>query len=936
MSQPNYNSGALSGQLNDRYGLARVNCPTIKELCGVDREGSVRCPLPGHAGEDKKPSGSITINAKGEERFACFACNVSIGVLDFNAAMDVCSVKDIVDRYAPKDQAPPKKRLAPRENKPRKRGGLSPVTIPIPGLDITMGEPDPKKHKWLSRVWRESNSGHKSNKEALKVIEKRLGKHTARAIELGLVRIVAKSHEKYFPGYPILSSLYQCLISGSKQPAIKALPCDFEKRPIDAESGAKLLKVKGACKDTARSFGRLHVALKKSEDGDLWIIEGDYNFASYALAFDGKEGIGLIGVPGAGFARRIAAALFHNFDWIKKNGHKLPKQINTDFDHDDAGKKGAEFIRLVADYFGIPIMRTVREPGEKGGRDANDILQENWSLEEVAGQELEPLPEYVSSKKTSDTKPKRNGGGIKGLIEISTDIQDMAFQSEEILVKSPRFEVFQQSGQLVEVISGSIIAICFSRMDEILSAIALWLVKGKQGQQEVDAEPDSFMKNKKEEKPKFKLPPPRVVEAFRLRKSWDKIPVLKGLIECPTLREDGTVLTAKGYDEASKLYYQSEIDFPSIPDSPRHNEALKALKRLCEPFEEFPFISESDLSALIGAILTGFAVHSIRGPIPMWITTAPAPGTGKSKLAIIIGLIVSGKEPDIISHSTREEEEEKRIVGLLHQGCRVALIDNVEKPLESPIMSQTLTSRTKTGRILGSSHTPRMRNDALWLASGNNLEIRGDLNRRVLPIRLDAKDEKPEERDDFKIEDLEQWVRNHRPELVCCALTILRAYIVAGSPRHGWKAYGSFENWSDLIRGCLSWLGLQDPLVARDEYKKRSDNGTEELKYFYDLWWDIYQGAPVYLSDLKIQAERNNELNETIIAIDPGSTTDRINTKSLSALLRRQADRIVAGKRLVNRPGSSRRKKWIMEQVKIKDPASLIKNENKEDLSNAA
>ena len=51
----------------------------------------------------------------------------------------------------------------------------------------------------------------------------------------------------------------------------------------------------------------------------------------------------------------------------------------------------------------------------------------------------------------------------------------------------------------------------------------------------------------------------------------------------------------------------------------------------------------------------------------------------------------------------------------------------------------------------------------------------------------------------FNIPDLKAWVLLHRPELLVAALTVLRAYFVAGRPGQGLSPFGSFEAWSDLI-----------------------------------------------------------------------------------------------------------------------------------------
>src|SRR5262249_6772978 len=74
----------------------------------------------------------------------------------------------------------------------------------------------------------------------------------------------------------------------------------------------------------------------------------------------------------------------------------------------------------------------------------------------------------------------------------------------------------------------------------------------------------------------------------------------------------------------------------------------------------------------------------------------------------------------------------------------------------------------------------------------------------------------PENRTDFKYPRLLQHLRQHRAELLTAGFTILRAFIFAGRPAPTGKAFGSFEEWSDFIRGAVLWATGAAPLDARD------------------------------------------------------------------------------------------------------------------------
>jgi putative DNA primase/helicase len=108
----------------------------------------------------------------------------------------------------------------------------------------------------------------------------------------------------------------------------------------------------------------------------------------------------------------------------------------------------------------------------------------------------------------------------------------------------------------------------------------------------------------------------------------------------------------------------------------------------------------------------------------------------------------------------------------------------------------------------------------VWYATGNNLRLRGDVLRRVIPCRLEPGEERPEERRDFTIEgDLLAHVRRERPRLVAAALTLLKAHALAGRPRGDLAPLGSFEGWSDVVRAAVWWATDIDPCGPRAELR---------------------------------------------------------------------------------------------------------------------
>ena len=325
---------------------------------------------------------------------------------------------------------------------------------------------------------------------------------------------------------------------------------------------------------------------------------------------------------------------------------------------------------------------------------------------------------------------------------------------------------------------------------------------------------------------KLTAPPKTLSEHFLEAHDRWSFNVLKGTIQTPTLRADGSLLTQPGYDKASGLYLDTDgATFPPIPDKPTKRDALAALALLKEPFSEFPFEqdpndftnSSPSLSVALSGILTGLIRRTLRSA-PMHLFDAPEAGSGKGLCCSVITLIVTGKEATAITLGSDENDVKKHLFSALVENHNVIVFDNLTRAIEGPSLCSALTEEHLNDRLLGFNVTANVPTNALFMASGNNIEVGGDMHRRVIGARIEP-GENPEERT-FKRKDLRGWVRENRPALVAAALTVLRAHHCAGYPKADLPAYGSFEQWSDRVRQALVWLGEPDPCLTRGRFKE--------------------------------------------------------------------------------------------------------------------
>jgi hypothetical protein len=317
--------------------------------------------------------------------------------------------------------------------------------------------------------------------------------------------------------------------------------------------------------------------------------------------------------------------------------------------------------------------------------------------------------------------------------------------------------------------------------------------------------------NKKERRWAAIDAPDKVADAYLHREGHWHLPALVGVAMTPFLRTDGSVCENPGYDVVSCLLYKPETQvFPPVPQMPNKAEAIAALARLKKLIATFPFVADADRSVTLAGFLTALDRRSM-ATAPLFGFTAPAARTGKSLLVDLINILAAGQLMPVLSQGQDEQEFEKRLGASLLAGDACISIDNCDAPLSGPLLCQALTQTELDIRLLGHSRNVRTPSGSTIFATGNNLEVAGDLADRCLIASLDAKAEQPGLRR-FAV-NVKQEARIWRGELVVAALTVLRAWRVAweGGERVAVDPFGGFEEWSHRIREALVWLGEPDP-----------------------------------------------------------------------------------------------------------------------------
>lgn len=526
------------------------------------------------------------------------------------------------------------------------------------------------------------------------------------------------------------------------------------------------------------------------------------------------------------------------------------------------------------------------------------------SLEVMASEAGAPTVDDIVEKfERFRVVEKENANNVpdnKSAILITTNIVDMSIAAIDALSKFGNRALFRRAGKLSYVVYNQVLPGLSTREEETpticpatqsvvrgqLSAASPWVRKNNEG---------NFV---------AKLPPNEVCAYVTDIGEWPKIPYLEGITSGPVLRLDGSVFRGDGYDESTGLYSVGQrVEWPYVPTQ-------EALEMLCSVFSDFPF-KTGHYSVVLAALLTGVGRYAFRGPSPLFLIDANTRGAGKTLCASVIAKILSVGGATGAGLGTDNEEDRKQITSLAMGGAEIILVDNVTGKFGTPKLCEALTlhNGTWSDRVLGKNETWTGPFRPLWLATGNNVTVRADMARRICYCRLESPLEKPEERVGFSIPSLMGYVAENREKLYWCALSILKAYWDDGRPKNNnIKPWGGYEEWSDLIRGAVTWCGYSDPGDVRKELIFSDDDHDYGTILVEGVGMLIAEhGGPMKCSEMiemvygfgmtKADAERYQDFREVIEALTP-LRSGHPTPQSMGKVLQRYRGRVFGGKTL--------------------------------------
>jgi hypothetical protein len=503
-----------------------------------------------------------------------------------------------------------------------------------------------------------------------------------------------------------------------------------------------------------------------------------------------------------------------------------------------------------------------------------------------------------------DAKRKRRP--TRTVIEIGTD--EHRVTSEAVVALARNREVYQRGGALVHVVTDSRAKANLSRPAGTPQITRLQLPRLR----ELLSEQVDFHRwdTRKEEYVTGHVPD-WVVKAVAARQQWAEIRHLEAVSSTPMLRPDGSIVDVAGLDEGTGVLFLPRCAFPKTPAEPGPDDAKAAIAELKDIFCDFEFAAPEHLSAALAGVLTPLARHAFAGPAPLVLIDKNVHGAGGSLLADAIATAATGRGMARMSQAEDDDEERKRILSIAMAGDTMVLIDNITRSLGGAALDSALTGTEVRDRVLGRSEMATAPLLACWFATGNNVAVERDTLRRILPIRIESTCEKPEERQGFKYHPLLPHIEREHPRLVVAALTILRAYVLAGKPNMQLAPWGSFDGWSDLVRSALAWAGETDPALARQQLTAGGDSEAAALRILLENWDHIDRTGTGVTAARILEAiaaapdesEVNEAIRDAVSELSPAAGGKPPTAKGFGRRLTHLKGRVVGGQALDCRPG---------------------------------
>lgn len=339
-----------------------------------------------------------------------------------------------------------------------------------------------------------------------------------------------------------------------------------------------------------------------------------------------------------------------------------------------------------------------------------------------------------------------------------------------------------------------------------------------------------------------------LVRAYTGMGQWDGVPAVTRMAAAPVVRPDLSVRWNDGYDQPSETFITESIEPPKVMNEPLTLETIQySVDYLMKWFDPFAFEHESSRADCLALALTPMLLSYIPDDtVPGGLFLANRPGSGKTQLAQLIGLMATGTPVEATSWPKPSQMKVSITTALKDGDRQVILFDNVKTSMDDESLEAILTSRLWTDRRFHSQESIRLPNNVLWLFTKNNPTVSPDMLRRLVLVSLD-----PNKSPAVWNPKVLAEARAER-QRIRTALVILIRYWAEQGAKAGSVSISGFEAWSESVSGILEAAGIEGFMKARADtqshvYTEDEDvaemisrigrvMGTTELWTAADLW----------------------------------------------------------------------------------------------------
>lgn len=305
-----------------------------------------------------------------------------------------------------------------------------------------------------------------------------------------------------------------------------------------------------------------------------------------------------------------------------------------------------------------------------------------------------------------------------------------------------------------------------------------------------------------------------LVAAYVGMGEWPGVPRVTRMAAAPVVRPDLSVQWDAGYDYPSETYVTESVVRPKVFEALLLEREIVDWSRdyLMKWFDPFAFEHETSRADCLALALTPMLLSFIPDDtIPGGLFLANRPGSGKTQLASLIGMMATGTPVEATSWPKPSQMKVSITTALKDGDRQVILFDNVKTAMDDESLEAILTSRLWTDRRYHAQESLRLPNNVVWMFTKNNPTVSPDMLRRLVLVSLDPNKSpavwNPKVLAEAKAD--RQRIRT--------ALVALITWWAQNGAKPGSVSISGFEAWSETVSGILEAAGIEGFMKAKEE-----------------------------------------------------------------------------------------------------------------------